>query len=251
MQTVPPHVRRGLLRLYLAVATPWVAWFGYQILDSLNRHPYRPWRYVSGFFWALLIVPIGGPVLFLVAIWVLAGFRKATSPTTPGFAPALQADAYRSLIAKAVSQLPVKDQAGRHEVYNRARSALANRLSKEKFRRERRALEEAITRFERTALREAAGPSTPARSAKPTNRQKSHSVLDYLVEPNKPTPGNPLHRPSTGFLIFSMLWPQYWLIDVTCMSLNWVARLTKLPESTVPSEKAALDDAIRAAQGAN
>jgi hypothetical protein len=26
---VPPHVHRGLLRLYLIVAVPWVAWFGY------------------------------------------------------------------------------------------------------------------------------------------------------------------------------------------------------------------------------
>jgi hypothetical protein len=27
--TVSPHVRRGLLRLYIAITIPWVAWFGY------------------------------------------------------------------------------------------------------------------------------------------------------------------------------------------------------------------------------
>src|SRR5262249_33658249 len=33
--TVPRNVQRGLLRLYLVISVPWVAWFGYHILVAL------------------------------------------------------------------------------------------------------------------------------------------------------------------------------------------------------------------------
>ena len=74
---LPAHLRRGFLRLYVAVSVPWVAWFGYQILDALQRGTYGPGGHsVSGAFWSLLIVPVGGPILFWAIVWVLAGFRK-------------------------------------------------------------------------------------------------------------------------------------------------------------------------------
>jgi hypothetical protein len=76
-QSVPAHIRRGLLRLYIVVSALWVVWFGYQIVVVLNSHPYGPvWRYISRLFWILLFVPTGGPILFFVVIWIFEGFRK-------------------------------------------------------------------------------------------------------------------------------------------------------------------------------
>jgi len=37
-QIVPPHVRRGLLRLYLVVAVPSVSWFGFRVLDASSHY---------------------------------------------------------------------------------------------------------------------------------------------------------------------------------------------------------------------
>jgi hypothetical protein len=74
---LPEHLRIGLLRLYLSVTLPWVAWFSYRIFDELRRHRYSPWLYISGAVWSLLAVPFGGPILLFVVLWVVAGFRKA------------------------------------------------------------------------------------------------------------------------------------------------------------------------------
>jgi hypothetical protein len=71
---LPLHLRRGLLRSYVAVTVPWTAFFGYRFLDAL-QHPYQ--HHASGAFWFLLMVPVGGPILLLVTMWVLAGFRKS------------------------------------------------------------------------------------------------------------------------------------------------------------------------------
>lgn len=68
-RSVPAHIRKGLLRLYIAVSTLWVVWFGYQILVV-------PVRYISRLFWTLLFVPIGGPILFFIVLWIFEGFRK-------------------------------------------------------------------------------------------------------------------------------------------------------------------------------
>jgi len=70
----PLHLRRGLLRIYIAVTVPWIAFFGYRFLDAL-QHPYL--HHASGAFWSLLMVPVGGPILLLVIMWVLTGFRKS------------------------------------------------------------------------------------------------------------------------------------------------------------------------------
>jgi hypothetical protein len=70
-EKLPPNVRRGLLRVYLAIVAPWAAWFGYQAFDV---YPYGPvWRNV----FLALSLPIGGPVLFFAINWVVTGIRKS------------------------------------------------------------------------------------------------------------------------------------------------------------------------------
>jgi hypothetical protein len=73
---LPARLRRGSLRLYLVVAVPWVAWFGFQILINGPR-----WPYLTRAFCWLLLVPIGGPILALLIVWVVAGF-KGSAPRT-------------------------------------------------------------------------------------------------------------------------------------------------------------------------
>lgn len=71
---LPLHLRRGLLRLYIAVSVPWIAFFGYRFLAALQD---RYQHHAFGAFWSLLIVPVGGPILSRVIMWVLDGFRKS------------------------------------------------------------------------------------------------------------------------------------------------------------------------------
>jgi hypothetical protein len=76
-RSIPAHIRKGLLRLYIVVTLLWIGWYGSQIVAVLNSHSYGPvWRYVSRLFWMLLLVPIGGPILLFILIWVSEGFRK-------------------------------------------------------------------------------------------------------------------------------------------------------------------------------
>jgi hypothetical protein len=70
---LPQHIRTGFLRLYGVVAVPWIAWFGYRLVDALQRHNDR---LASSAFWWLLIVPIGAPIVLTAVLWVMAGFRK-------------------------------------------------------------------------------------------------------------------------------------------------------------------------------
>jgi len=102
-----------------------------------------------------------------------------------------RADTYYSLIAKAVSQLPLNEPASREKIYDRARAILAEHPSNN-LERERRVLDEVIRKFERTAPK---------------------AII-----------ANPLHRPSTIWLALSLSFPTFWLLDVTCISLYWVGR---------------------------
>ena len=70
---LPQHIRTGVLRLYAVVSVPWIAWFGYRLLDALQRHNER---LASSAFWWLLIVPIGVPIVLAATLWVIGGFRK-------------------------------------------------------------------------------------------------------------------------------------------------------------------------------
>jgi hypothetical protein len=74
-RSVPAHIRKGLVRLYIVASSLWVVWFGSQILILLNDYPYHSARLPS-LFLALLVLPIGGPMLFALAFWIFEGFRK-------------------------------------------------------------------------------------------------------------------------------------------------------------------------------
>ena len=73
---LPEHLRRGLLRLYVVVSVPWVIGFGIPFLEHLQHSYYSSSRYAADAFW-LLLLPVGGPILFLIIAWVVAGFRKS------------------------------------------------------------------------------------------------------------------------------------------------------------------------------
>lgn len=73
-RSIPAHIRKGLVRLYIVSSSLWVLWFGSQILVVLNTYRYSlaPLK----LFWYLLFVPIGGPMLFVLGFWIFEGFRK-------------------------------------------------------------------------------------------------------------------------------------------------------------------------------
>lgn len=158
---VPQHLRRGLIRLYFAVSVPWVAWFAFKILITTPRS-----GHLANAFWSMLIVPIGGPALFFVIAWVVAGFQKS------GFKPETQSAAkphYRPLhthrlphdfyavISGAVGALTINNFATRRELYREARNALHNELrgqERSHTEKERRALEHAIRKVEEESATE-------------------------------------------------------------------------------------------------
>jgi hypothetical protein len=67
---VPRHIRRGLIRLYLVVAIPWIAWFGY-----MTYHHF-PEAASERAVLALPVVPVGAPILYFLVLWIAGGFRK-------------------------------------------------------------------------------------------------------------------------------------------------------------------------------
>lgn len=99
-------VRQGLFRLYVALSAAWVLWFGYVIFDAghqiarsqdfINtdnnerkmgrRSPYDPMDLVV---WqnrqirrrdaaevAILALPVGAPVFYLIIGWIISAFRR-------------------------------------------------------------------------------------------------------------------------------------------------------------------------------
>jgi hypothetical protein len=218
---LPSHLRRGFLRLYLVIAVPWGAWFGFQILINGPR-----WRYLSHASLSLLLLPIGLPVLFLAIVWVLEGFQKSTSkvegppplpkvtgapqPQAGQAAPRLPHD-YYPLISRAVAQLPIKTHATRQDLYRRAREALHKQLEGQepsRAAREWRSFEQAISRVE-------ADMASARRRALFTGTVAQRD--EHKFEPQ-----------STALLILSIAFAsKLWAIDCTCVSLYWVARLPK------------------------
>ncbi|MGA3308794.1 MAG: hypothetical protein ABSD08_09285 [Xanthobacteraceae bacterium] len=186
-------MRRGLARTYVVVAVPWVAWFGYQILNVIAARSYWYWRDISHAFWFLLIVPIGAPILYVLIVWVIAGFRE----------PASQTD-YQPLIALAVSQLTDNNVESRQRLYDRALVALTTQLQQQnpplsasRIANETLAFSAATRRIERDALAEAFRHNREIQKLKPA---------------------------STILLILSLGAPVLWANSFNEMSLYWIAR---------------------------
>jgi hypothetical protein len=69
--TVPPHIRRGLLRSYVAIAVPWVAWFGYLACEA-HSSAKRSQAFYASFWFRLAVLSCAW-----CSSWIVAGFRKS------------------------------------------------------------------------------------------------------------------------------------------------------------------------------
>lgn len=189
-----PQVRRGLFRLYIAVAIPWAVWFGFQILLIASR-PYWYWRHVWPAFWSMLAVPIGAPLFFLIALWVIAGFHKSESARPD---PELSQQ-FHTILTDVINRDGNSAREARQAIYERARSTLKAAPAPDTGAQSV-SLEAAISRVEREALA----------------REKQ---IDVELSRLKPA--------STVLLVASLFFPQWWAIDATSLSLYWVARLRR------------------------
>lgn len=218
---LPERLRRGIARLYLVVAVPWVAWYIYQLFDAGSHYDFEDDE-LSHAFWSLLIVPIGGPILFAVFVWVVTGFRTEAknretkhlqksewTPDVPQAAPQPNDPAeppsdYYALISRAVGKLPTNNRATRRELYRRARQLLHNQLrdhERSYAKREWHSLEKAISIVEKTQRHKL--------------KHEARSTQD-------------LEARSTPLLVVSIFFlAKLWVLDFTSMSLYWVARLPK------------------------
>jgi hypothetical protein len=140
---------------------------------------------------------------------------------------------YYSAIACAVYSLGNNTPAARQQLYERARSALADLLGKDaselELARERLALEMVIQRIETDA---------PASQSDRSERPETVRALPKQTRPRRPSPLHGFHvarkdravlhpafqRASTVLLFIAMFFPGLWITDLTSMSLYWVAR---------------------------
>ncbi|UGY27322.1 hypothetical protein HU675_0011485 [Bradyrhizobium septentrionale] len=72
-RSLSPGLRSGLTRIHIVMCIPWVGWFGYQIADGMSRHD--PWRHIARPLWLIAAVPLGLPLMLMVVLWIVAGFR--------------------------------------------------------------------------------------------------------------------------------------------------------------------------------
>jgi hypothetical protein len=70
-------VRKGLLRLCIAVGIAWIGWLGYKFWGVLADDS----GWLSNIVWLILTVSIGSPILIA---WVVAGFQKSAGRSRPG-----------------------------------------------------------------------------------------------------------------------------------------------------------------------
>ena len=212
-QIVPHHVRRGLTRIYVVVSPLWIAWFSYKILAVVAVRHYWYWKDISNAVGWLLIVPIGGPILFAGIVWVISGFHE----------PPSKAD-YKILIARAVSELADNNVGARQRLYDRALAALTTLLQQQnpspsaaRIANERRAVAKAIRSIEEDE-----------RAKEKREIAKSVRTNDEYERVKKRKKGQELKRGSTILLVISIIYfPALWAIDLTSMSLYWVARPQK------------------------
>lgn len=202
---LPEHLRTGFLRLYIAVSVPWLMWFGYRAYDSTQRRLYY-WPDVAAAGWWVLIWPVGAPILVLVVLWVTAGFQGPAresnkDSTAPEPASHRSMADYYPIIARAVASLTENTPQARQAVYDRARSVLLTQLDGQHARigREQKSLEAAIHKIEIA------------------EKYRDRTTREPIIA----------RKASTALLLVSMFFPQVWLMDATCMSVWWVARLPK------------------------
>jgi len=152
------------------------------------------WIARPSLYWPWPTFGVAISVLGFCAVRILRAPRQSSDDK---FDAKSRADAYYALISKAVSRLPINDGKARQNVYDRARKALSDHSPEGELPRELVALEAAIKKVERRA---------------PPERVNLRS---------------PLNRPSTTLLVISLFFPGLWMLDVTCMSLYWVARIPR------------------------
>lgn len=182
---MPPHLRRALLGLYLVLSTSWVTWFGYQIYSSTRQYDSarelletgdndsiegRRSEYDREQLWkstfeqaqrrtfatnALLVIPIGAPLLYLIAAWVVIGSPQPNpKPDVAGSETDCKTTVdYYPTIAGAVSRLRDNTPKARHVLYARARTVLIDQLRRQnvgalQIASEERMLEAAIRQVE-------------------------------------------------------------------------------------------------------
>ncbi len=172
--------------------------------------------------------PTFGAVIAGLAFYAVRILRRPRpTVSASGAADALgaesRADDYYPVIARAISQLPSDTREARQTLYDRARMALAAQLKDgqhtSKSEAKRLALEIAIRRVEERAS------SSQSPHAIPVIPNVEHAPKKKFRQ--SVAISSPFHRPTTTLLIISIFFPRLWIIDFTCMSLYWVARLPK------------------------
>lgn len=193
---LPANVRRGIARTYIAITVPWVLWFGYRAIDDANHWSRR--ARVEGDLLLMFSLPLGLVALVAIVVWIAEGFHVQTPQRSTSAASVTE---YELLLDRAIGKNQPNNAHVRLEIYSSARSALDSMqfVDKDGLIKNRQALERAISRIER-------------RSPRPISS-----------------------RGLTFLLMMSMGAPSLWLIDITCMSLFWIAR----PISLTPTRRSA------------
>jgi hypothetical protein len=190
-----------------------MVWAGFWLIVALKAR--RMWL-VPDLFLYLLLPPVALAISIAAVIWIGLGFKRSSRvaksapwtrqilqgqnhvPNIPN--PADTSDKYYQLLSNAFSQLDNRDWEQRLAIYNKVRTILSDQLSdqgKARAKVERRALETAIAKIDA--------------------EQRSQEREEHRAAPA-----------STVLLVFSLIFPGIWIMDLTCVSLYWIARLPKV-----------------------
>ncbi len=205
---LPVNVRKGVLRLYIVLMTPWILWFAYRIYDDVSDY-YDSSDLILDFV-LLCSLPLGVIVLFMIAGWVVDGFFpqqlhnvyvKKKYESKQGGAQNVTISDYKVIIKRAISQLSSDRPDTRAAIYARARTALLSIefVSDDRLKQNSSNLEDAISMIE-------------------------NEYSDIVDNPRLSV----AKKGSTALLAFTILaLPGLWIIDFTSMSIYWVARPRK------------------------
>jgi hypothetical protein len=213
------HMRRGIFRLYLTVSIPWIIWFAYLAFDAATDHRIWAQRQVPSLICMLLIVPLGGPALFVLISWVLDGFRVSASEKDEtqltlkrprgkwwkmgalfrGAPPPVD---YQTVMARAVSDWDYNTSLAcqaRKALYHHARASLSSELHEQDLSPTE--ITYHLQLFDKAILK---------------TESKSRRRIRIA------------RRGSTVLLGITMVcFPQLCAYDTTCMSVYWIVRLPR------------------------